>query len=328
MPDTIRWGILGTGDIASQFATGLKAIPDAEFAAVGSRTLAKAEAFVNEYGAARCHGSYEALVADPDVDVVYIGTPHPYHKDNGLLCLEHGKPVLCEKPFTLNAADTAKVVAVAREKKLFLMEAMWTRFIPVMYDVRDWLADGAIGEVTLLQADFGFRGTYDEASRLLAPELGGGALLDVGIYPVSFASMVFGAQPTEIASQAKLGSTGVDEHSAYLFKYDAGALAVLYSAVLTDTPWAGVIMGTEGRIQIGRPFWNATEATLIRDGKDPVTSTPDRIGNGYNYEAAAVMDALRQGWLEHPLMPLDESIAIMETMDRIRGQWGLRYPGE
>lgn len=325
--DKIRWGILSTGKIAAKFAEGLAVLPDAELVAVGSRTSAAAEAFGARYGISRRHGSYEALAADPDVDVIYIGTPHPLHKENSLLALQHGKAVLCEKPFTLNAAEAAEVIALAREKRLFLMEAMWMRYIPAIVKVRELLAAGAIGEVRLVAADFGFRAEFDPQSRLFAPELGGGALLDVGIYPLSLAYMVLGA-PAHVTGLAHLGTTGVDEQSAFLLRYPAGQLAVLYGANRLETPVEATMMGTAGRIRIHSPMHHPTRLTLIRSGHEEELLEVPMIGNGYNYEAAEVMRCLRAGELESPVMPLAETLAIMQTMDQLRAQWGLKYPSE
>ncbi len=326
MTDSIRWGILGTGHIANEFATGLQAIPDAVIQAVGSRTQASADAFADKYTIANRHASYEALAKDPEVDAIYVATPHPMHKDNTILCLRAGKAVLCEKPFTVNVAEAKEVVAVARETGQFCMEAMWTRFLPVYDQVRQWIADDAIGEIRMLQADFGFRADAEEAGRLLDPAMAGGSLLDVGIYPISLASMLFAKQPDKMVSLAHLSDSGVDEQGAYLFQYDGGAMAMLSGAVLTDTPWEATIMGTKGWIRIERPFWNARTATLQVGEDAPVTVTPDTIENGYNYEAMAVMDCMRKGLTEHPRMPLDESVALMETMDALRAQWGMTYP--
>lgn len=328
MSKTIQWGILGTGAIAKLFAEGLRAVPGARLAAVGSRTQAAAERFGAAHGVPRRHGSYEALAADPEVDIVYIATPHALHKDNSILCLRAGKHVLCEKPFTINAREAEELVAVARAEKRFLMEAMWTRFLPVMEAVRQWLREGAIGSVRMVQADFGFRAADDESSRLLDPALGGGSLLDVGVYPIAFAAMVYGRPPERMTGLAHLGRTGVDEQAAYVFGYPDGALALLSSAVRTNSPQEAVILGETGHIRVAAPFWNATEATLFRDGREPIIAAPRRTGNGYNYEAEAAVACLRDGRLEDPRMPLDESVAIMRTMDALRAQWGMKYPME
>ena len=328
MAEKIRWGILGTGAIAHKFAAGLAACDTAELAAVGSRAQATADKFGDEFKIPRRHASYEALAADPEVDAIYVSTPHPMHRPNTILCLEHGKAVLCEKPFTINAREAREVIDVARQKRLFLMEAMWTRFLPIVVQARAWIAEGAIGEVRMVEASFGFRGSTDESSRLLAPEMGGGSLLDVGVYPISLASMIFGAQPREIASMAHLGATGVDEQAAMVFRYENDALAILSCAVRTNTLHNAVIMGTDGMIVIEAPFWSGTVATLDRPDEKPVRKEIPFKGNGYNYQAEEVMACMRAGKLESEIMPWSETIAIMETMDTIRAQWGVKYPME
>jgi predicted dehydrogenase len=327
MKDKIRWGILSTGWIANKFAQGLSVLPDAELVAVGSRAQATADVFGDEFNVPHRHASYEALAADPDVDVVYIGTPHPFHKENSLLCLQAGKPVLCEKPFTINAGEAEEVIALAREKGLFLMEAMWSRYIPIIVKLRALLAEGAIGEVRALTADLGFRREVDPQSRLFNPELGGGALLDVGIYPISFASMVLGT-PSRIASLARLGQTGVDELAGIVLGYDEGQMAILHTALQVDTAVEATVMGTKGRIRVHSPWFYGTTLTLSREEhKDKVISLPYE-GNGYNFEAAEVNERLHEGKQESDVMPLDETLAIMQTMDAIRAQWGFKYPME
>jgi predicted dehydrogenase len=246
----IRWGVLGPGSIAKQFARGLQVLPDAELVAVGSRSLEKAQAFAAEFKASRVYGSYEALAADPEVDAIYVATPHPFHHANSLMCLKAKKAVLCEKPFTINAVECAELIACARQEKVFLMEAMWTRFLPTIVKVRDWLDQKAIGEPRMVQADFGFRAEVEPDGRLFNLALGGGALRDVGVYPISFN---------------------------------------------------------------GKP----AETVIL-----PLEAT------GYNYEAAEVGRCLRAGLTESAVMPLDESLVIMQTMDELRRQWGLVYPGE
>jgi predicted dehydrogenase len=326
--DKIRWGILGTGSIATRFAEGLMALPDAQLVAVGSRSQASANDFGYEFDVPHRHASYAALAGDPDVDVVYVATPHPFHQESSILCLEGGKAVLCEKPFTINASEAEGVITLARKKGLFLMEAMWTRFLPVLVKTRELLSSDAVGEVRALFADFGFRTAFDPKSRLFNPHLGGGALLDVGVYPVSLASMVFGAAPSRISGMAYLGQTGVDEQSAVILSYDQGQLAILVAAVRTEMPQEAVLMGTEGRIQIHAPWWRSTTLTLSLPGQEDEVIHLPYEGNGYHYEAAAVMDCLRAGKTESDVMGLDETLTIMQTMDRIRAQWGLRYPME
>jgi predicted dehydrogenase len=328
MAENMRWGILATGSIAHKFAEGLRAVPDAELAAVGSRTQSTADQFGDQHGIPRRHASYEALAADPEVDVIYIATPHPMHRPNAILCLEHDKAVLCEKPFTVNAREARAVIGVARKRKTFLMEAMWTRFLPTVTQARRWIAEGAIGELRMVEASFGFRGGPDVTSRILAPELGGGSLLDVGVYPISLASMVFGGPPQEITGMADVGKTGVDEQAAMILRYPNGALAILACAVRTNTLHNAVIMGTDGMIVLEAPFWCGTVVTLDRPGEAPIRLELPLEGNGYNYQAVEVMRRMRAGNLESDIMPLDETVTIMETMDALRQQWGVKYPME
>ena len=327
MSNKVRWGIIGTGHIAKQFAEGLLSLPEAELVAVGSRSQASADDFAAWYGIPHRHATYAGLANDPDVDAVYVATPNPFHKDNSLLCLNAGKAVLCEKPFALNAAQTKEVIKLARAKKLFLMEAMWTRFLPVMVEVRALLAEDAIGDVRMLTADFGFRADWNPKSRLLNPELGGGALLDVGVYTLSLASAVFGI-PTRVAGLAHLGATGVDEQVGIVLGYGQGQLAILCAAVRTDSPQEARLMGTEGSIRIHSQWWRPTALTLSKtDEADEIVERP-YSSTGYNYEAAEVMACLRAGKLESDIMPLDETLAIMKTMDQLRAQWNLKYPME
>jgi predicted dehydrogenase len=321
-----RWGILGTGKIARQFVEGLRVLPDAAVVAVGSRTQAAADDFGEAFGIARRYASYEALVADPDVDAVYVSTPHPMHADNSLLALRAGKAVLCEKPFAMNEPEAAGVVAEARARGVFLMEAMWTRFMPAIHKVRALVADGAIGEPRLLQADFGFRADFDPHSRLFDPVLGGGALLDVGVYCVTTAHMIFGA-PERVTGLADLGATGVDEQSALVLSYPGGQLAVLHAAVRTSTPQEVLLCGTSGRIRYG-PINRPTALTLWRGGREPEVIATPYDGNAYHYQAAEVARCLSQGRTESDVMPLDETLAVMRTLDTARRQWGLTYPGE
>jgi predicted dehydrogenase len=314
MTKTIRWGILGTGAIAHKFATGLNDLPDIELLAVGSRTQEAADTFANEFKITRRHSSYEALARDPDIDAIYISTPHPFHKENTLLCLTNGKAVLCEKPFAINAKEALEMITFAKERKVFLMEAMWSRFLPHMVKIRELLDKDTIGEVRMLEADFGFRTDVNAENRLFNPELGGGALLDVGIYPVSLAFMLFGAP--------------VDEEAAMIFSHRQGQLSLLSTAIRLNTPFEATITGTKGFIRIHSPWWAPSNFTVNVAGKKPRKVNIKTPLNGYNYEALEVSQCLREGKLESDLMPLDETLAIMKTLDTIRSQWGLKYPME
>ncbi len=333
--EPVRWGILGTGAIAKQMAAAIGAVPEAELAAVGSRTLEKAREFAREAAeragaseaACRPYGSYEELAANGDLDVVYVATPHPMHAENSLLCLENGKAVLCEKPFALNAAQARQIVAKARERGLFLMEAMWTRFFPIMVKLREILAEGSIGAVKVVAADFGFRADFDPESRLFDPALGGGALLDVGVYCVSLASMVLGP-PNRVAATATLAPTGVDETSAYLLSHASGAIAALYSSVRAQTPWEADVLGESGSIRVHSPFWKPSKLTLSRSGFSDEAMEMPYEGNGYQFQVEEVCRCIRSGLFESPVMPLDETMEIMETLDAIREQIDVKYPGE
>ena len=323
----MRWGILGTGGIGHNFAAGLRDTPDATIWAVGSRTEDSTRDFAASFGIERYYGSYADLVSDPGVDVVYVATPHPFHEENAALCLEAGKHVLCEKPMTINAAQAERLVALAREKGLFLMEGMWTRFFPLMERVRYLLSSGAIGEPRLLDVDFGFRAPFDPSQRLFNPDLGGGALLDVGVYCVSLSSMIFGA-PDRITGLAHVGETGVDEQSAVVLDHGDGRMSTISIATRTATPQEAVISGTGGRIRIHPDWWRPDTLTLSRPGQENETVTAPFTGNGFPHEAAEVMRCIRSGARGSEVMPLQETLSIARTMDELRRQWGLVYPGE
>lgn len=326
MPKPIHWGILGTGRIARKFAAGLACLPDARLGAVGSRSTEAAGDFAREFPGVRCHSSYAALAQDPEVDAIYIATPHTLHAANTRVCLEAGKPVLCEKPFTINAAEAETIIGLAQEKNLLLMEAMWTRFIPLIVRLLEILEEGRIGEVRMLSVDFGFR-AEPWMDRLFDPALGGGALLDVGVYAVSLASLLFGT-PSSITGLADLGPSGVDEQAAGVLGHTGGRLAVFHTAVRANTFQEASIMGTLGRIRVHQPWWKATQMTISLDDGSTETVTIPYEGNGYQFEAAAFMNCLHHGQRECDLMPLAETLAIMKTMDTLRRQWGLKYPME
>ena len=326
MQKKIKWGIMGPGRIAHKFAQSLKCSEAAEMTAVGSRSIERAEKFAKEYGVSRSYGSYADLAADTDVDIIYVATPHPAHFECTMLCLKAGKAVLCEKPFTLNASETKVLIKTARASKLFLMEAMWMRYLPAIVKVRELLTQGAIGETRMVKTDFGNRIPWEPSGRLLNPELGGGALLDVGIYPVSFASMVLGASPTKLTGVAYLGETGVDEQFSAVLGYEAGKIATLSGAVRTSLINEARIIGTDGYIRVP-DFWRASTLELYQNGKMEKFELPFRA-TGYIHEAEEAMYCLREGLTESSVMPLDESLKIMKILDTLRKQWGLKYPQE
>lgn len=323
----LRWGILGAGGIAKRFSEDVKNLEGHTLAAVGSRDQTKADTFADQYGIANRHAGYEALVSDPEVDVVYVATPHNFHKEHTLLALSAGKAVLCEKPFTINKGEAEVIVADARAKKLFLMEGMWSRCFPLMGKVRELLKEGAIGEPRMLQADFGFRAGVNPEGRLFNLALGGGGLMDVGVYTVSLASMIFG-KPSKITGVAEIGSTGVDEQAGMLLLHDGGQLAVLSTAIRTNTPHEVQIWGTDGRIRIHSAWWRPSAITVTRSGKGEETIEMPFEGGGFQFEAQHIADCLRAGKTESDIMPLDESLQIMQTLDTLRGQFGIKYPME
>ena len=325
--EKIRWGILGTGRIAGDFATGLGEEEDAEVVAVGSRAQATADAFGQRFDIPNRHPTYDALAADPDVDIIYVATPHPLHKENTITCLRAGKAVLCEKPFAMNSGEVQEMIDCARTHGRFLMEAMWTRFLPHIQEMKQRIEEGQIGDIRLILADFCYRAELDPEKRTFNPALGGGALLDIGVYPIALAHHLLGG-PARIASLAHLGVTEVDEQVGILFQYDDGALAVMSAAIRASTPHSLVISGTEGEIVAQEGWWLPSGFTISRDGHAQETVRPDIVGNGWNYQARECGRCLRQGLAEHPLMPLDESLAITRLMDGLRAEWGLRYPME
>jgi len=323
----IKWGILSTGAIAKACVEGLRHVPDAELLAVGSRSQKSADAFGDEFNIPRRYDSYRQLVDDPDIDVIYVATPHNLHCENTLLCLRAGKHVLCEKPFSINMQQAEFMIQCARENNLFLMEAMWTRFIPAVCEIRTLLQKKHIGDLQMFMGHFGFRAPFDPKGRLFNPDLGGGALLDVGIYPVSFSSMVFG-EPEGITGFAQLGASGVDEQSAILLNHDGNRISVITCAVSTQLPEDARIIGTEGTIVIPERSWCPPSFIVKRKGQDDEIHELNIAGNGYNYQIEEVNRCLRKGQTESQVMPLDETLSIMRTLDDIRFQWGLKYPME
>ncbi len=316
MAGPLRWGILGTGRIARTFARDLGFIAEGVVAAVGSRSSESAESFGDEFGVALRFDSYEALVDSDQVDVIYAATPHPMHFANASLALTHGKPVLVEKAFTMNATEARELVAIARETKLFLMEAMWTWFLPHVVAVRTLIDEGALGDIVAIEADHGQWFAPDPASRLFDPALGGGALLDLGIYPVSFASMVLGT-PDRLTALVDPAFSGVDGQVSMLFAYQGGAQAVLTCTSSARTATRACISGTKARIEIDGDFYAPSSFTLItRIGDEQRFEFPVE-GRGLYFQAREVAKCIEEGMTESSIMPLDESISIMATMDQV-----------
>ncbi|MGW6918397.1 Gfo/Idh/MocA family protein [Kitasatospora sp. NPDC054939] len=322
----IRWGILATGGIAAAFTADLRHTPGAVVAAVASREEATARAFAARHGIPRAHGSWQALAEDPEVDVVYVATPHGHHHPAVALLLEHGRPVLCEKPLTVNAPLARELVALARERGTFLMEAMWTLVHPAVRRAAELLADGAVGEVLSLHAELGWRAEVGPGHRLRDPAAGGGALLDAGVYLVALAHLLLGP-PERIDARARLTPEGVDEHTGILLAHPGGAHAHLTCSFGATLGQHAVVHGTRGRIEIPADLYNPPGIVLHREGAEPQhVPAPLVAGHGYGPEAAEVMRCLRAGATESPLVPLDGTLAVLDTMDAVRHRIGLRLP--
>jgi predicted dehydrogenase len=323
----LGWGILATGGIAELMTRDLVAHGH-RVAAVGSRHAESAREFAARHGIARSHASYDDLVADPAVDVVYVATPHPFHAANSLSALAAGKHVLVEKAFTLNAAQARAVVRQAAERRLVVMEAMWTRFLPHMAFVRDVLADGRLGEVCSVHADHTQKLTDDPTHRLNDPALGGGALLDLGVYPVSFAHAVLGPVADVVAS-ASMRETGVDCEVSTILRHRDGGLSTSFSSSRTKGPNVATILGTEGRIDL-EAVWYAPSAVVVRDvrGRELDRFEASVSGRGMQYQAAELERVVASGEVSSPILPPEESVAVVETLDQVRAAIGLRYPGE
>jgi len=323
----IRWGIIGCGKIASKFAKDLHKIPDCELYGVASRTLQKAEAFAKTNQAKNAYASYEQLAHDDNIDVVYIATPHPYHKDNTILCLDNKKHVLCEKPFAMNTHEVREMIASAKKNKRFLMEAIWTQFFPYMRKLQEILKDGIIGEIKMIEADFGFKADFDPKSRLFDPELGGGALLDIGIYPLFLCHTLLG-KPDQYSSTAIKGITGVDESTAINLAWNSGAIASLNCTVLTDTKSVAKIYGKNAYIEI-QSRWHESK-TMTMSNREGVIENFDFKDEytGYAYEIMEVNKCIKENSSESALLPLNFSLSLMESLDLIRSQINLKYPAD
>ena len=325
----ISWGILGSGRIANKFAVSMSVAKGAIVTAVASRTAGKAREFAGKYGISAHYDKYEDLVVRDDIDAVYVATTHNFHYENIKLALENGKHVLCEKPLTVNGREAREVINLSRRKRLFLMEGMWTRFLPAIVRLRELLRDGAIGEIRQVRADLGFRSEFNPESRLLRRDLAGGALLDVGVYPLSFSSMVMGERPKEIKAVGEIGSTGVDEQSAYLLAYDDGRISMLSSAIRTALNNRAEVIGTEGRIVVPPVFFKGKSVELQKNGEEPVVFEHSFVDQeGFSFEIEEASNAIHSGKTESTIMPLDETLAQMETIDEIKRQLGLVYPND
>ncbi len=326
----IRWGILGCGRIARKFASDLARVQDAELMAVGSRSEEAAAAFVAEYPAKHVHHSYEALAMDPDVDVIYIASPHALHHEHTLLCLEHNKAVLCEKAFALHSLQAKEMIDKARSRKVFLMEALWTKFMPHYQLLINMVREGKLGEIRNVLVNFGFAPTPPVPQRLFDPALGGGSLLDIGIYNVFMALSVLG-KPDHIEASMSPASTGIDDQCSILFKYNNGAMASLFSSFSTNLATEADISGRDCRIRLTSRFYEPSTTFEYYPGRvdsRQLMIVDKEPGWGYFYEIRHVQECLRQGLTESTVMTHDDSLLLMETLDTIRKIAGIRYDAD
>jgi len=328
MNKKIKWGIIGPGNIAEKFAAGINGSEGSELYALASRSEERAKAFAVRFGVHKIYNSYEALIDDYEVDIIYIATPHPFHKEQTALCLNGGKSVLCEKPLTVNYKDAAELISLAQKKNLFLMEGMWSRFQPVWQTIRQWVDSGKLGEIRMIRSDFSFAGNPDPKSRVLNPDLAGGGLLDVGIYPINFACWAMGTLPERVCGLAYLGKTGVDETASIAMRFPSGTMATISCGINVKGPCNAEICGTKGAILVDHFMHEAQKMTFITENNEPeVIKLPFDV-NGFEYEIRHAEEALNSGSTESPIMPHTDTLGIMKIMDNLRQDWGLKYPFE
>lgn len=329
MTDTINWGILATSGIAEVFTEDLKLLPDARVTAVASRSGERARAFAEKHGIPNAHGSWYDLAADDDVDIIYIANTHDGHYAAARHCLENGKAVLCEKPFTVNLAQATELIDLARSRNLFLMEAMWMRHNPAIRRLHQAVTDGLIGEVTSVNATFGLAGGFGPEHRLRNPDLAGGALLDLGVYPLALSQLILG-KPATIQASATLTPEGVDATTGMVLGHDGGAIATLACSITSDMPIVASVNGTGGHVTLPAPFFRPTRYLVGRGGgeNEPEVIDVPHDGTGYVHQAVEAMRCLRAGLIESPIVPWRSTLDIMATMDEIRARIGVRYPGE
>lgn len=336
----LRWGIIGCGSIANRLGTDVVRLEDHKLQAIASRDATKAASYAEKFGVPTQYtgpDAYSHVVNDPNVDIIYIATPHNFHKEQALMAIAAGKPVLCEKPFTVNTSEAEEVIAAARAAGTFLMEGVWSRCFPVWRKVMELLHYDEIGHARMMYSDFGYRaGTlgddnlltgYNPEGRLYNRNLIGGALMDVGIYPISIANMVFG-DPVDVKAVGMIGHSGVDENVGVVMAYEGGQIATATTSIQVTTPFTTTILGTSGRIEIESPWWRPKAFVIHRDGKDPERFSFEHEGEGFQFEAMEVADCLRNGRTESSVMPLSDTLSVMRTLDLVREQIGLVYPGE
>lgn len=323
--NTFKIGIIGAGWIADKMAMTLSKMEGVEAYAIASRSLEKAKEFAKTWNITKAYGSYEELVEDTDIDLVYIATPHSHHCQHAIMCIEKGKPVLCEKAFTANAKQATQVLELAKKKNVFIAEAIWTRYMPLYLKLTELIKNGVIGTPYLLTANLGYQMVGKE--RLMKPELAGGALLDVGIYPLNLAAMVFGDKIKSTTTVCTKLDTGVDAQSSITQLFENGAMATLNCSMLAHTDRMGVVSGDKGCIIIDNI--NNPQKLTIESHEFKIVAeytAPENQISGYEYQVTAAMEAIKRGEIETPYMPHSETLRIMKMMDALRSEWGVKYP--
>ncbi|HWB90682.1 MAG TPA: Gfo/Idh/MocA family oxidoreductase [Puia sp.] len=321
---TTTWGIIGPGKIANKFATALTMVEDARLGAIASRDAGKAREFAAKHGASNVYNDYTALAADPGIDAIYVATPHGFHAEHSILCLQNGKAVLCEKPLALNAGEVEQMIAASQRHNAFLMEAMWTRFLPIMRNIMELVSSGQIGEIKYIRADFGFYAAFDPSGRLFNIRLGGGSLLDIGIYPLFLCLQLLG-EPAKIVAAGRLSPSGSDETCHAILQYPDGANAVISSTLSCQTSLTAEIAGTAGMIRIPTSWYKNDRFEWNPTGEAPRSVQLEPMVNGFEYQVRECQQCIAQGKIESPSLPHSFSLMMARTMDTIRSQIGVRY---
>ncbi len=325
-PDEFNWGIIGPGRIARKFAKGLQVIDDACLYAIASNSLQRAQQFVDDIGPVeKVYKDYQQLVSDPKIDAIYISNPHRYHFDTVALCLQAGKPVLCEKPLTVTASESEALFKLAAEKQVFLMEGMWTRYLPAWVQAKQWIDQGRIGEVRVMVSTFGVQIPREADDRWLNRESAGGVQLDMGVYNVAMSQFIMQRDPKSIVADGWIGHTGVDERTSALLNY-GGPVSMYTCNFQVDTENDFIIYGSEGRVRVAPNFWESTGASLILDNGSYETFEQSFRASGFEYEAEAAMQSIREGKLENDIMPWRHTLGNMRAIDDVLGQFGMDYP--
>ena len=327
MSHIIKWGVIGCGNIAQKFVSDLQYVDNSVLYAVASKNNERAKTFAKNHNAKKSYNNYDQLINDENVDIVYIATTHNFHYKNILLCLNSDKPVLCEKPICVNAKEAEHLINISREKKIFLMEAMWTRFFPVINSLINKINNGVIGKPKLIQADFGIKKPPAIGSRFYENKLAAGSLLDLGVYTINFCNFIFNSKPNQASGFAKLTNQRIDEYATYNLKYNDGQLAQLSTSVSFATPHEARIYGEKGKIVV-YDFYHPQKYIIYLSTGEEIKITKSFQGFGYQFEALEAQNCLLKNKIESPTFPLEHSLSVLKTMDDLRKEWGVQYAND